>query len=450
MVSAAAAAQNADSIVVRLVAENDVYALERLTPQQREELSPVCALMTEAVTGSCFNDLPASCNAIQTLVNEHWQEVVDRFGEDIMGNLFSMLLGNLRVMREHESAVEVATALKTMMGDEDSQRTLDAMIRFNGAMAALPRPYMTRPDGDSEVPLRIRRKMIRKALGDSVEMRSLMVDAQIGGRSAEMIFDTGCSQFSFVSEEFARRHGIRIVHDSVMVIGAAVSDYASIGVADSLCIGDITMYNPAFIVMAPNPGLDTLVRIDAVLGTDFMTLAGEVRLYPSEGRMVVPSHPTPRPASGRNLALDATNGGYTLLAECGGEEVVMGFDTGSSATSMSTTYFTSHREAVEREGRLKDMSMGGFGGSAFGRGYVMPRMDYTVGGSAVSLEQVAVYSDMEASTAHLYDGWMGVDALLPMSCVVLNFGDMFVAARRDDDPTQDASAAAEESGCAAK
>lgn len=442
VLSGPVAAQSTPERVAALINAQDSYALERLAPAVRDSLPPVLAHLTTALTGSRFNRLPESCRAIETLLGEHMAEL----DGPTASWLFSMLLGNLRLLNAYEQALPVVDMLTATIPPTDSlsHTTLAGMRRMFGALAAVPPTRLARPAGDVTLPLYVETEHIRNALGEPTDIRTLYTDVTLGEKTERFIFDTGCSHGSFVSEAFARRHGIRMLCDSILVSGAGASGYAALGTLDSMRIGPITMYNPVFIISPPNEAVDTLYRVEAVLGTDFMALAERVELYPHQGRIVLPAEPAPMPASGRNLSLDTGTGQYILRVACDGEPVTMIFDTGSVASCMTGRWFSRHEAQVQATGRRKEFGVGGFGGVRRGWGYELPALTFALClpadhaeatetnlASRCTLQNIAVHSDMQSPLDGACDGWLGSDFVLGFDCVAIDFDRMFITVGKE-------------------
>lgn len=426
-----AVAQNAVERTAGFINNNDFYALERLAPEVRDSLPPLFNHLIDATVGSRFNELPRSCKAIETLLNEYSTEL----DGPTQSWLFGMLLGNLRLMNEYEQAAGIVAVLKgaSAEGDTESQATLDGMARWFGTMATYPKTSITRPAAEITLPLYVTTEHTRNALGEPTDIRVLYTDVEIGDTTERMIFDTGCSHATFISQEFADRHGIRIICDSIIVSGAATNSYARVGVLDSMRVGPVTLHNPMFIIAPAVEAVDTLHKVRAVLGTDFMVLAGELQLFPAEGKIVLPAAQTPTPASGRNLSLDTSSGQYSLRASCDGEPVTMIFDTGCVFSAMTSTWFEKHKKRVEIEGIRKEMGIGGFGGVTRGWGYELPIIRFGIGGTedtetVCTLHNVKVQSNIYSPLDNDSDGWLGTDFMLELKKMTINFDRMFVTA----------------------
>lgn len=83
---------------------------------------------------------------------------------------------------------------------------------------------------------------------------------------------------------YADEIGIRVIRDSINITGAFATGTGKSGILDSMMIGDIAFKNAIITIADPNPAVDTVYQVDAVLGTDFMRLVGEVNIFPQEKR----------------------------------------------------------------------------------------------------------------------------------------------------------------------
>lgn len=109
------------------------------------------------------------------------------------------------------------------------------------------------------------------------------------GTQENFILDTGCT-YNVVSEDFARRHSIRLFADSIEIQGITEDASCRIGFIDSITIEDLTYQNVLVLIL---PSLVPMSRhlgytIDAILGIPFLKAIGTVELYPQKGRMVFP------------------------------------------------------------------------------------------------------------------------------------------------------------------
>lgn len=327
------AVPTADEQAAALINAQEWFRLEACYPEIRDELSPFVRLLCEASLGSHFNRLPESCNAIGTLLNDYQQELFADPEGSMLGWLLSMLIGNLQELGAYEQAADLLTQFAAGQSEEERASTL-ATQRWFQTMARHPRTSLTKPDGEIRLPLTVGSETVKSPLdGTDKKVHNFYTDITIGGRTERFIFDTGCSGASFVSAEFAKRHDLEIICDSISVSGIGGNGFVKFATTDSMQIGPVTIRHPYFMVFDNDEASDQIGHIEAVLGTDFMRLAGQIELRPKEGFFLLPATPEPTPASGRNLMHDTSSGQYILNTLVAGKDTVpMVFDTGNSRT----------------------------------------------------------------------------------------------------------------------
>ena len=149
-------------------------------------------------------------------------------------------------------------------------------------------------------------------------------------QSGRVILGAGTS---FMSERFAKEVGVRILNDSLTInstLPGAMN--GQMGTVENMQIGSMIFHYPLITVAPPN-ALDSVMRVDAILGMDFINLFDELRIYPKEKKIVFPVSSTPLPASGRNMIL--TDRALKIKAEANnGERLKLHFDTGCSTAGL--------------------------------------------------------------------------------------------------------------------
>ena len=242
------AVPTADEQAAALINAQEWFRLEACYPEIRDELSPFVRLLCEASLGSHFNRLPESCNAIGTLLNDYQQELFADPEGSMLGWLLSMLIGNLQELGAYEQAADLLTQFAAGQSEEERASTL-ATQRWFQTMARHPRTSLTKPDGEIRLPLTVGSETVKSPLdGTDKKVHNFYTDITIGGRTERFIFDTGCSGASFVSAEFAKRHDLEIICDSIPVSGIGGNGFVKFATTDSMQIGPVTIRHPYFMV----------------------------------------------------------------------------------------------------------------------------------------------------------------------------------------------------------
>lgn len=116
------------------------------------------------------------------------------------------------------------------------------------------------------------------------------VPGYVNGEKESFLMDTGGSG-TLVSEDFARKHDIQLLSDSIQIEGVNGVGYAQIGFIDSITIGDLSYHNVYVSVLpalAPDMKEHFGIQIDAILGTPFLQKVGVVEIYPKKKQIVFP------------------------------------------------------------------------------------------------------------------------------------------------------------------
>lgn len=382
------AVPTADEQAAALINAQEWFRLEACYPEIRDELSPFVRLLCEASLGSHFNRLPESCNAIGTLLNDYQQELFADPEGSMLGWLLSMLIGNLQELGAYEQAADLLTQFAAGQSEEERASTL-ATQRWFQTMARHPRTSLTKPDGEIRLPLTVGSETVKSPLdGTDKKVHNFYTDITIGGNG-----------------------------------------FVKFATTDSMQIGPVTIRHPYFMVFDNDEASDQIGHIEAVLGTDFMRLAGQIELRPKEGFFLLPATPEPTPASGRNLMHDTSSGQYILNTLVAGKDTVpMVFDTGNSRTGLSPNYYTLHREEIDRSGKKRETAAGGFGGILRGTGYDLKNITFTIGNGSRTLKKVTVTADFGPASEQPYFGSLGMDLFEKFDRIVFDFGRMFVTA----------------------
>ena len=254
----------------------------------------------------------------------------------------------------------------------------------------------------------------------------MSVPVAINGKTYPFTLDTGTGTTA-ISQRLADELGLRTICDSIRIDGIG-SRLGSLAIADSLCVGNIVYKNPVVAVLPPNPAVDTLLYIDAILGRDLLIAVGEVQIYPKKKKTVFPATPSPLPE--KNLVL--MNGGDPYLeAWSGDERLLMLFDTGNSTGGMYPSYYRKHKERIETEGAPDTVLVGGMD-LYTATVYRLPGFSLRTCGSEIGIDNMIVETaeNGPSLTEQSGDGVLGMDFIRQFRKVTINFSQMYVAAEK--------------------
>lgn len=394
----------ADRAADSLLQCGDWFALERLLAETDDALAPAARLRAQAMTDARFRRFDSSNEAIFALLND------PQTSPEWQGALVGQLLSNYRMARDHAAAAALYAQLRQQDPDPEHRAAHDNAQGFFDIQAALPAMRLERPDDDVEIPFRL------ETAGRGM---LLSIDAEINGRPAPFVIDTGCAEFSFASEEFAKEHGIRPLDFELVMSGVSGSQRSRLGIADSLRIGPMTLYNAVFVI-SDAPTDSTTYRVDAVLGCNFLFEAGAVEVLGAARRLRFPVGEEPSEPARPNMYMD-NNGLCYVSAEADGHPVLMQFDSGNTKSTLSGVYFNKYREEIESTCSEREFRTGGVGGTQQGRAYVKPTVALDVEGNRTSLYDTEITYTTTLAHETGEDGSLGIDFLLSYDRVRIDY-----------------------------
>lgn len=405
--------------VGELLNGGDWLALEREYPALRDSVrTPVLRLMSEALLGYYFNRPDETVASVDSLLRNH-QEALG------LGNITSMLLVKAVTESRRGHYAEAADMLKDFaaqlraQGVEMDYTRIDAAARHYDRYRCCPPMSVERPGGDAVIPMD-NDSIALKIANDTVSRGTTMyVPVGIGGRECRAIFDTGAG-LTFMSAAFARQVGVRVVPDSLLIQGAG-RVYGQVGLLDSMWLGGVTVRNVP-VTINPDTTLDRISDVDFLIGADVMALLGEVRIFPREGKIVIPERLTAKPAGGSNMYMDGLS--PMIQGESGGRSYCFFLDTGNGLATLSHGFYEANKEEIDARARRVRRLTGGIGAVEEREVLLLPSWSLSFGGRDVEFRDVCVLT--EDSPVLPRSGNMGMGLVNQFDKVTINFVDSFV------------------------
>lgn len=273
------------------------------------------------------------------------------------------------------------------------------------ALADVP-PQEVRVHGGSDIPM---------------EKRSFPV--RIKNADVYVWYDTGAS-LSVLYESAAR--DLRcVLRGSGMKIQSGSGKWieSQLTVVPELRLGNVVVRNAVFLVLPDSlfpvrqvrPGIERRGLIGAPILMALREFAET-----KDGHLLIPD--APRPRSVRNMRLF----GYRPLVEIAhrGDRLSLCLDTGSAQTFLYPPFFRRYRADIESRSKLREVTMGGVGGSRKVAVHVLDEFGFRVGSLNVSLPKIIVHTEETHSDSALFDGVLGLDVLARCSRMVIDFESM--------------------------
>ncbi|MDR1503239.1 MAG: aspartyl protease family protein [Prevotella sp.] len=406
--------QTPDERVGDLLNRADYIELNRQYPSLKDSIHPMLKGLSEAVLSSSLNRPERALDDINRLLEYHQQEIG-------FMNVQAMFLKKCMVQAEMGNYSQAANDLQYFM-NEVSEHMDSTMLKsyketyaVYDKMRSVPPPALERPLADCEIPIEI----------DSLSVggQLIYVPVTINGSPERFIFDTGCPGGAFISEEYASKLNLRTVADSVMVNGVG-RGIGKIALIDSLRVGNIVYKNSTAVVVPPNPAVDSVFKVDLVLGSGIMKASGEVRIFPQEKKLVFPISQTPLPPTGNNMIFLSDH--PYIEAYSNTERLIMHFDTGNAGAGLHYKYYEKHKEMIDKEGKKESKLSGGFGAVIMKDIYRLPVFPLKVGVREFELKNLEVNLDPVFVGQGNEDGSLGMAFIMLFDKVVINFDKMFL------------------------
>lgn len=408
--------QSADERIGKLINQNDYFELDKQFSILKDSMqSDMLRLMAEGLLYHYFNQPKDANKTIGKLLTGHQGEM----GLENSLGMTTIVLKNLLTMEKYDDAIKAASSLIEQIKPYVDENTIEGYRSIYNMAVDLQKYESTRlvrSNKDVEIPFTIE-KVGRGEL--------MFVPVKVNGKEKSFIFDTGCAAMNYVSEEYAKDVNIRLISDSLLISGIGGSAYGWIGIADSLNIGDITYYNPLFIVAPPTPA-DTIYKVNAVLGAGFLNAIGEIQVYANDNKIVFPGSESPMPPSGRNMLL--YEGQPYLKALSGNDQLIFHFDTGNTKSILFNRYYLQHKDLIMRTGKKSSSTSGGFGGMRTKEVYELPSFHVRLAGNKdITLKDIKIDIDDSGFQGwQSEDGSLGMDFLKAFDKVTINYRNMFV------------------------
>lgn len=420
LIAFTSSAQDADQRIGDLINQCDWFRLEEEYPKVADQIESVAVkALSEVMIGVYFNKPEETISLIDSLLVHH---------QDDLGftNVSSIVALRGKMQGELGKYAESADGLYDFLNQIEAfakrgdfpahQQLADYYDVLRNEVA----PSVVRPNRDTEIPL-----TIEKA-GRGVLM---FVPVTINGKTYQFIFDTGAGS-TFVSKRFADEIGIRIIRDSLHIEGAFAHGTGKSGMLDSMIVGDIVFKNAVVTIANPNPAVDTVYQVDAVLGADFMRLVGQIDIYPQDKKVVFPVKRSSIPESGRNMWL--YDGALRLKVFSGDERLRFVFDTGNVRADMFFPYYQRHIEWIEKEGVKESITSGGFGGIRTLDVYTMQSIPLRLGDTSFEMENIQVECEPPGPESFQKgeDGSFGMDFIKLFRKITINIDSMYLEVER--------------------
>ena len=425
LISATLSAQNPDQRINELLGSGDWFALNREYSEVKDSVqSDVLKSMTETMLAAYFNRPEELGSSLKTLIDNHSEEIG-------LQNVCDMLMLGAIAEGSNGRYALAADMIKSVIdriiaaGGSIEGTGLDGTYEYFNAVRDLPAPSISMQRKSVKVPFSI--KDIPASGSASAEMRQKMagksnvmwLTVTINGKEYEFILDTGAS-YSALSKLFAEEIGAEYVRDTIDLHGANHSGGTRTqrALIKNMTIGGMEVNNVLAYVLNDNQ-LDALVRTDAILGMDFLKLAGNINI--DFKRNTVTFGRNDRNFNGciPNLFIEPNNT-LCLSTLVDNELQVLKFDTGSTVTGLSYIWYSVHKDSTSNL-EESNVLLGTYGSTEKKGLLSMPEVSFEVDGKEAIVHNVLIHT---APDGNQQSGTVGLELLRKFHKVNINLRDM--------------------------
>jgi len=237
--------------------------------------------------------------------------------------------------------------------------------------------------------------------------------------SVSLILDTGAT-FSTVTKSIAKRLNIRILADSLMGGGGTGNlEFMSIGVADTLFLGDILYQNVVFLVFEDEKLTfpEHNYAVNGALGFPEMQILPAIKIHKNGMLEILKNddiHRSNMMFSGDNQIVVQAN-----------DTLLLWLDTGAAWSNLFVNYYNKNKEQVEKKGELTTKVLNGMGGSKEFSIYKLKEFPIKINTYTTILPEIAVFIEPTIGWAFEYDGTIGQDVIKQYDYMLLDFKNMY-------------------------
>lgn len=405
-----ALAQQADMLVGRLINSGDWFELERVYPNVKDDVqTPMLKQMAEVLLAYNFNRWDELNNKLPQLIAEHQ----DRLGYESICNLINLGAAAEYFNGNYGAAADMVKSMADiiMAATGSLEETgVEELLACYDSVRELPAPMIDKPDTDVTI-----------AFSDSSGLH-IKLPVSINGKTYDFIFDTGASS-SLITSEIATEIGAQSVGEPIFVGGATGGGYLERALIERMDIGPITLRN-VLVFVNENSTEDDPLKVDAVLGMDFIKRLGEVQIDMVNHTLRIPAEKSAAPEYGKNVLLEQNIPVIEVIDE-GGDRMTFILDTGNSGADFFDLWFAKNRELLSTL-PTETQNTWGHGGIVEQQIVKVPEYTMRIGDRAVTLHATPATIPSGDIVTSPHHGSLGMGLLKSVERVTLNFDDMFV------------------------
>lgn len=379
-------AQSADDKVGDMMNNGQWFELRDFLSTNTDSVNPFLNDFAEAMLAHFFNKPEEAVRLSSALINS---------GNLDLGNVLSvsqLMAVDMGIIGRHESAAQMLTQIIDQTKQYLDSATIaifENQIERHKALSEY-NPYRVENNiGVHAVPMKIDTLIMVES--QPPIMVAYLTHCQINGIQCDIRFDTGAG-VNVISTRKAKEMGLKTLNASMVAGGTREIAGIPIAIADSINLGDVTIYDVPFLVLDIRTGHDTLdvnlQRTDIVIGYEVMNALRNVKLDFEHSYLMVSDNsfvtladkPNMMIANGNQIVVQGNVNGYPLLIDP---------DCGDGSFGIFFANCWPEMKTFVKDGQTpRNALMGGSGGYDEIQIYKIESVPLTIGSATITIPQI--------------------------------------------------------------
>lgn len=402
--TASSFAQSADEKVGEMMNNSQWFELREYLQTENDSVSPFMANFAKAMLAHFFNNPKSAVESSQALIKD--------FSEDLgIGNILSVsqiIATNQSKLGENTQAAHTLSQIL-----DTTKQFLDSIsiLSFNNQINRYYElskfsPYrVSKKFPEVSLPIKLDTAVIIKDKPTNIKV--FLTDCEINEKGCDIIFDTGAGM-NVISTRLAKEMGLKFLDTQMSAYGLNYVHNIPLAIADSLKLGDITIYDVPFLVLDITSGHETLdaqlSNIEIVIGFEVMNALRHLKLdfknscLMLSDKSFVPNNTQPNMmiANGQQLIVKGLVSNNPIL---------MALDTGDGSFGIffcnSWQFMKSY---ITPDQKPTDAVFGGSGGFDKVSLYRIKDIPLTIGNNSITIPQIDLSETYSAEDCNVRIG----------------------------------------------
>ncbi len=347
-----------------LINKQEYFKLKReLENTTIEKVNPIIWHMAKAFVGTYFNQPEDAKKSIGVLLEQYQNEI----GVENTLAMLNLLIEDYANMHEYDIASKLCNNLANQFSaNKELSDSFKSAWRLYAGLAKVPKQKVEVSNA------------VIKFERDDAGLVTLPVEDN-KGKKHRFVLDTGAG-YSIIPESRTLGFNIRIVTDSVFVVGGIAGTWSKMGYAESITIGNMHADNVLFHIL-PDSVLsvqykgENVYSLNGIIGWDFIRDFDNIVLNNKNKTLAFNSSNEPSQEK-CNLMVSSLHPYVEAIS--GADTLVLDVDMGTNVSILTNRYLQKHRNDLLL-GNVKVNKEGGIGGVGEQKVYTLSDFPITIG-----------------------------------------------------------------------